>query len=135
MITTIQKREFIIKEIISDEELVLVPLAENPVDLEKIHSSFKIMPKIDQSALFESVYEHLNKGKCIGIFPEVFFSLFINPLKKVLIYKGGSHDRTELIELKAGVSIMALGAMAKYGVRPKIVPIGLNYYQVIIEKY
>ena len=30
---------------------------------------------------------------------------------------------------------MALGAMAKYGVRPKIVPIGLNYYQVIISNF
>ena len=28
---------------------------------------------------------------------------------------------------------MALGAMAKYGIRPKIVPIGLNYYQVLIS--
>lgn len=30
---------------------------------------------------------------------------------------------------------MALGAMAKYGVRPKIVPIGLNYYQVFFHNF
>ena len=42
---------------------------------------------------------------------------------------GGSHDRTDLLPLKAGVSIMALGAMANdppLGV--KIVPVGLSYF-------
>lgn len=48
----------------------------------------------------------------IGIFPE-----------------GGSHDRTELLPLKAGVCIMALGAMANYNLNVKIVTLGLNYYR------
>ena len=42
---------------------------------------------------------------------------------------GGSHDRTDLLPLKAGVSIMALGAMADDpNVRVKIVPVGLSYF-------
>jgi len=42
---------------------------------------------------------------------------------------GGSHDRTDLLPLKAGVSIMALGAMADDpSVKVKIVPVGLNYF-------
>lgn len=43
--------------------------------------------------------------------------------------KGGSHDRTDLLPLKAGVAIMALGAMANDpSVKVKIVPVGLSYF-------
>lgn len=42
---------------------------------------------------------------------------------------GGSHDRTDLLPLKAGVSMMALGAMADNpDLRVKIVPVGLSYF-------
>lgn len=42
---------------------------------------------------------------------------------------GGSHDRTDLLPLKAGVTIMALGAMASNpNLRLKIVPVGLSYF-------
>lgn len=42
---------------------------------------------------------------------------------------GGSHDRTDLLPLKAGVSIMALGAMVNDpSVKVKIVPVGLSYF-------
>ncbi|KAI6118395.1 glycerol-3-phosphate O-acyltransferase [Pisolithus sp. B1] len=42
---------------------------------------------------------------------------------------GGSHDRTDLLPLKAGVSTMALGAMANDpSVNVKIVPVGLYYF-------
>lgn len=75
-------------------------------------TSYKIAPKVDQSAVYNKVFEQLDKGHCIGIFPE-----------------GGSHDRTELLPLKAGVAIMALGALVK---NPdcdlKIVPCGMNYF-------
>ena len=47
----------------------------------------------------------------LGIFPE-----------------GGSHDRLELLPLKAGICIMALGAMEKYNAPVTIVPCGFNYY-------
>jgi len=73
---------------------------------------FSVAPHVDQSKVYEAVFERLKEGGCIGIFPE-----------------GGSHDRTELLPLKAGVAIMALGAMAQNpecGV--KIVPVGMNYF-------
>ena len=44
-------------------------------------------------------------------------------------FPGGSHDRTDLLPLKAGVSIMALGAMANDpNIKVKIVPVGLSYF-------
>jgi 1-acyl-sn-glycerol-3-phosphate acyltransferase len=43
--------------------------------------------------------------------------------------EGGSHDRTDILPLKAGVSIMALGAMANNpNVKVKLVPVGLSYF-------
>lgn len=71
--------------------------------------SFKIIPKIDQSEIFAKTHDALCEGKCIGIFPE-----------------GGSSDRTDLLPLKAGVSVMALGA-ADRGAPVLIVPFGINY--------
>lgn len=42
---------------------------------------------------------------------------------------GGSHDRTDLLPLKAGVSMMALGAMANHpNLQVKILPVGLSYF-------
>jgi glycerol-3-phosphate O-acyltransferase/dihydroxyacetone phosphate acyltransferase len=46
-------------------------------------TAFKIAPKVDQTKVYDSVFEKLNQGGCVGIFPE-----------------GGSHDRTELLPLK-----------------------------------
>lgn len=75
-------------------------------------TNFKVAPKVDQSKVYDAVFEKLNDGGCVGIFPE-----------------GGSHDRPELLPLKAGVAIMALGALAanpNSGL--KIVPVGMNYF-------
>ncbi|EKM82709.1 hypothetical protein AGABI1DRAFT_34488 [Agaricus bisporus var. burnettii JB137-S8] len=73
---------------------------------------FKKMPYVDQQDMYRHVYECLQAGRSIGIFPE-----------------GGSHDRTDLLPLKAGVSIMALGAMANNpDIKVKIVPVGLSYF-------
>jgi len=73
---------------------------------------YKTMPFIDQQEMYRFVYQRLKEGGCIGIFPE-----------------GGSHDRTDLLPLKAGVAIMALGAMASDpSCRVKIVPVGLSYF-------
>lgn len=75
-------------------------------------TTFKVAPYVDQSKVYEEVFSELSAGGCVGIFPE-----------------GGSHDRSDLLPLKAGVAIMALGAMAKdpdCGV--KIIPIGMNYF-------
>lgn len=96
------------------EEIISETLIKTKAQSLKLYeaSAFKIIPKIDQNTLFNSVYEHLKNGKVLGIFPE-----------------GGSHDRTDLLELKAGIAIMALGAMNKFNINVKIVPIGLNYYK------
>ncbi|KAH9063466.1 glycerol-3-phosphate O-acyltransferase [Lactarius vividus] len=73
---------------------------------------FKRLPFIDQQETFRHVYQRLTDGACVGIFPE-----------------GGSHDRTDLLPFKAGVSIMALGAMANNpDVKVKLVPVGLSYF-------
>ena len=45
--------------------------------------SFKVAPKVDQSLVYDAVFQRLQAGECVGIFPE-----------------GGSHDRTELLPLK-----------------------------------
>src|SRR5262249_46437859 len=73
---------------------------------------YKVAPKVDQTQVYEAVFQRLNEGGCVGIFPE-----------------GGSHDRTELLPLKAGVAIMALGALsANPDSGLKIIPCGMNYF-------
>ncbi|KAI5866223.1 hypothetical protein GGS23DRAFT_556055 [Durotheca rogersii] len=75
-------------------------------------TKFKLAPHIDQTEVYKAVFNRLRSGGCIGIFPE-----------------GGSHDRTELLPLKAGVAIMALGTLAEdpdCGLQ--IVPVGMNYF-------
>ncbi|KAH9907454.1 hypothetical protein F4778DRAFT_721962 [Xylariomycetidae sp. FL2044] len=75
-------------------------------------TKYKLAPHIDQTEVYEAVFTRLKTGGCIGIFPE-----------------GGSHDRTELLPLKAGVAIMALGTLAEdpdCGLQ--IVPVGMNYF-------
>lgn len=75
-------------------------------------STFSVAPFVDQTKVYNAVFEELEADGCIGIFPE-----------------GGSHDRPDLLPLKAGVAIMALGALAS---NPdsglKIIPIGMNYF-------
>lgn len=99
--------------VVSDSELVLdAPLMtgrDTPVfEL----SSFGIFKKVDQSVTFAKVYTHLKRGHSIGIFPE-----------------GGSHDRTDLLPLKAGVGIMALGVKDTYNITAHVVPVGLSYFR------
>ncbi|KAH8201427.1 hypothetical protein TruAng_004427 [Truncatella angustata] len=75
-------------------------------------TKFKLAPHIDQTRVYQAVFDRLKSGGCVGIFPE-----------------GGSHDRTELLPLKAGVAIMALGTLAQdpdCGLT--IVPVGMNYF-------
>ncbi|KAH8666690.1 Sucrase/ferredoxin-like-domain-containing protein [Xylariales sp. PMI_506] len=75
-------------------------------------TKFKLAPHIDQTLVYQAVFDRLKSGGCVGIFPE-----------------GGSHDRTELLPLKAGVAIMALGTLAQdpdCGLT--IVPVGMNYF-------
>ncbi|KAJ1643214.1 Glycerol-3-phosphate/dihydroxyacetone phosphate acyltransferase [Coemansia erecta] len=105
-----------VDEIISDTQLRTSNEMKELEALEALTQSegtpYKIAPHIDQDEMYRAVYQRLNNGECIGIFPE-----------------GGSHDRTEMLPLKAGATIMALGATAanpELGL--KIVPTGLNYF-------
>ncbi|KAF2171812.1 hypothetical protein M409DRAFT_63379 [Zasmidium cellare ATCC 36951] len=124
-----------IQEIISETELRLKKpfkgevaykqLTGKPLDEENGHlangdadqksfegTKFQVAPHVDQGQVYEAVFDRIKSGGCIGIFPE-----------------GGSHDRTELLPLKAGLAIMALGALAEdpsCGVT--IVPVGMNYF-------
>ncbi|KAL1952909.1 hypothetical protein VTO42DRAFT_3960 [Malbranchea cinnamomea] len=75
-------------------------------------TKFKVAPHVDQTQVYNAVFQTLNDGGCIGIFPE-----------------GGSHDRPDLLPLKAGVALMALGALARNpDCDVKIVPVGMNYF-------
>ncbi|KAJ7444605.1 hypothetical protein B0H11DRAFT_2290705 [Mycena galericulata] len=109
-------------EVISDTELKIKKefgTTEGEKSTDKLREAtetqgveFRKLPFVDQQDMYRHVYDCLNRGGSIGIFPE-----------------GGSHDRTDLLPLKAGVSIMALGAMANDpNVRVKIVPVGLSYF-------
>lgn len=74
--------------------------------------TFKTLPYVDQNEMFQDVYQRLRDGHCIAVYPE-----------------GGSHDRTDLLPLKAGFAMMALGTMACYpNVEVKVVPVGLSYF-------
>ncbi|KAF9375249.1 hypothetical protein CPB97_011577 [Podila verticillata] len=103
-------------EIISDTELIIKKEFKDLKAIEMLTapegSKFKCMPHMDQSNVYKTVFERLNAGHCVGIFPE-----------------GGSHDRAEMLPLKAGVTIMALGALAANpDLDLKIVTCGLNYF-------
>lgn len=98
-----------VKEVISDTEILLETEAGPIQDAGAV--KFSILARVDQSKMFDTVYRRLQEGVCLGIFPE-----------------GGSHDRTDLLPLKAGVSIIALDAFRKHNIRVPIVPVGLNYF-------
>ncbi|ORY98031.1 hypothetical protein BCR43DRAFT_438369 [Syncephalastrum racemosum] len=108
--------KLVVAEVLSDTELTLKSEVREEKALQALTSpegaSYKCLPHVEQDAVYEAVYDELNRGQCITIFPE-----------------GGSHDRAEMLPFKAGVTIMALGAMAKHpGLDVKIVPCGLNYF-------
>ncbi|KAI9931928.1 hypothetical protein ASPWEDRAFT_40278 [Aspergillus wentii DTO 134E9] len=111
-----------IAEILGPDALRLRKPLKTLVSLDEINSgeaedqsqgsTFKIAPHIDQSRMFSAVFEELSRGGCIGIFPE-----------------GGSHDRSNLLPLKAGAALMSLGALAHdptCGL--SIIPCGMNYF-------
>jgi glycerol-3-phosphate O-acyltransferase/dihydroxyacetone phosphate acyltransferase len=104
-----------IVEIISDTELVIRKEFKSTDQIKALltnATSYKRADKVDQRQIYSMVFQHLSQGNCIGIFPE-----------------GGSHDRTDLLPLKAGVAIMALGAMEHDpNCNVTIVPCGMNYF-------
>lgn len=104
-----------VAEVISDTELRLKKEFSDSAVYDvsnKEGLKYTCIPHLDHSVVYQAVHETLNKDGCVGIFPE-----------------GGSHDRTELLPLKAGVAIMSLGAMAANpDLDVKIIPCGLNYF-------
>eukprot|EP00595_Chromulina_sp_UTEXLB2642_P003249 CAMPEP_0196763192 /NCGR_PEP_ID=MMETSP1095-20130614/3622_1 /TAXON_ID=96789 ORGANISM="Chromulina nebulosa, Strain UTEXLB2642" /NCGR_SAMPLE_ID=MMETSP1095 /ASSEMBLY_ACC=CAM_ASM_000446 /LENGTH=332 /DNA_ID=CAMNT_0042115885 /DNA_START=280 /DNA_END=1275 /DNA_ORIENTATION=+ len=73
---------------------------------------YDVFPYIFQGKMFEVVEAELGQGNNLGIFPE-----------------GGSHDNTDLLPLKAGVSAITFGVLEKFDINVPIVPVGLNYFR------
>lgn len=104
-----------VSRVLSDTLLEVTHAIHIPLTYEPY--SFKIAPHVDQTAVYDEVHHHLNKGECITIFPE-----------------GGSHDRSEMLPLKAGFAVMALGAIAANpDLDIKIVPVGMLNLSFIIQ--
>lgn len=61
-----------IKEITSPTEAKVYSVEEEHPSYDKLDSSFKVIPKVDQSEMFDAVFNSLKANRCIGIFPEVF---------------------------------------------------------------
>lgn len=112
-----------VERVVSDTAIVL----RKPFDVhvgDRRELDYSVGPQVDQSEVYDAVHACLHGSGTIAIFPE-----------------GGSHDRSAMLPLKAGVASMALGAMAKHpGLDLAIIPCGLNYFnpdrfrsQVVIE--
>lgn len=101
-------------QVISDTKLKLAAPMKKGKSVEVLSqwTPYQAAPRVDNHFLFDTVFDSLHEGDLIAIAPE-----------------GGSHDRTELLPLKPGVAIMALGGVTKYpNMKVKIVPCGLNYF-------
>lgn len=79
--------------------------------------------EVDNSRAFDKLYEVIERGDCVGIFPE-----------------GVSHTESQLTKLKTGAARIALAVAARGKVKVTIIPCGLNYMhrhrfrsQVLIE--
>jgi len=65
---------------------------------------------VDNSGAFAKLYEVIEAGNCMGIFPE-----------------GVSHTESQLSKLKTGTARIALSVAARGRVKVTIIPCGLNY--------
>ncbi len=79
--------------------------------------------EVDNQNAFEKVFEIIESGNCMAIFPE-----------------GVSHAKSQLVKLKTGTARIALEIAARGKTKVRIVPCGLNYIhrhrfrsQVLIE--
>ena len=79
--------------------------------------------EVDNQKAFEKLYEVIESGNCMGVFPE-----------------GVSHVESQLAKLKTGTARIALSVAARGKVNVKVIPCGLNYIhrhrfrsQVLIE--
>ncbi len=78
---------------------------------------------VDNSEAFDKLYEVIEDGNCMGVFPE-----------------GVSHNESQLTKLKTGTARIALSVAARGHVKVMIIPCGLSYIhrhrfrsQVLIE--
>eukprot|EP00300_Choanocystis_sp_HF-7_P009552 c16495_g1_i3.p1 GENE.c16495_g1_i3~~c16495_g1_i3.p1 ORF type:complete len:635 (+),score=115.71 c16495_g1_i3:66-1970(+) len=96
-----------IASVLSDTELELAA----PLASELAGVAYRLLPKVDHSQMFSAVFDELARGGTVALFPE-----------------GGSHDRTHMLPLKAGVALMALGSVERYpDLKVTIVPCGISY--------
>jgi len=79
--------------------------------------------EVDNQKAFERLYEVIEAGHCMGIFPE-----------------GVSHAESKILKLKTGAARIGLTVTARGNTRVKMIPCGLNYIhrhrfrsQVLIE--
>lgn len=75
-----------VSRVISDTLLEIthsIQVDQNAVRDDDEYLPFKIAPHVDQTAVYDEVYNYLNRNECVTIFPE-----------------GGSHDRSEMLPLK-----------------------------------
>jgi len=111
-----EANQYRVAKIHSDTSLTIkepyIPPAEQTTDHTQTKKPFERLVGVDQGKVFGRVFTGMKEGACIGIFPE-----------------GGSHDRTDLLPLKAGVAIIAFGTLELHNVAVPVVPIGLNYYR------
>ncbi|GAW83509.1 glycerol-3-phosphate 1-O-acyltransferase [Plasmodium gonderi] len=105
-----QNKIFPVTKIESETELTIQDSINIECEDKKNGVPFKIIPKINQTEVYNLVTSSLKNGDTIGIFPE-----------------GGSHDRTNLLPLKPGVAIMTLCALADGVEDVSIIPVGLSY--------
>ncbi|OBZ86440.1 hypothetical protein A0J61_05514 [Choanephora cucurbitarum] len=104
----VQNKSYHVVQVTSNTILQVLHVNEEQED---IFADYQIMPYINQSNIYEGVHNHLNQHHAIALFPE-----------------GASHDQTEILPLRAGFAVMALGAAAKNAkLDVKLVPVGLNY--------
>lgn len=99
-----------VRSIESNTKLTLTLPVEESNAVHNKPTGFKVSRRIDHSEMYAKVYSTLDNGGSIAVFPE-----------------GGSHDRTSLLPLKAGVALFSLGA-AERGIVPTIIPVGLTYF-------
>ena len=97
----------IIEKVVSQTEMLL----KSPIEVASLQP-FAILPKVNNDELFSRIHEAINEGSNLMIFPE-----------------GTSHDQSDIIKLKTGISHIALGAATRFSKKKiTIIPIGLNYF-------
>jgi 1-acyl-sn-glycerol-3-phosphate acyltransferase len=104
------------------EYRLLVPML-NAVGAVPVYRREEHDGAVDNQKAFEKLYEVIEAGDCMGIFPE-----------------GVSHVESQLIKLKTGAARIALSVTARGKTGVRLIPCGLNYIhrhrfrsQVLIE--